>query len=40
MSTSAGRKRHGQEAEELIATADTPFALGNYLVIGYEIPAV
>jgi hypothetical protein len=33
-------EQHGREAEELIATADTLFALGDYLVIGYEIPAV
>jgi hypothetical protein len=33
-------EQHGREGEELIAAADTLFALSDYLVIGYEIPAV
>ena len=33
-------EQHGREAEELIAAADTLFALSDYQVTDYEIPAV
>jgi hypothetical protein len=33
-------EQHRREAEELIATADTLFALSDYQVTDYEIPAV
>jgi hypothetical protein len=33
-------EQHGRGAEELIAAGGPLFALSDYLVIGYEIPAV